>query len=122
MPKPRGYPIGALFVLVTVCAVLAAGITPLARLPEGEVSSGDFLKAVGAGAVCGLLVGGVLGLFYYRYLTGIALGIAAGLVIGATAGALSLLPGNKIVPAAAAMTAGSGLVIGIALLMRRGET
>ena len=32
MTSRRGYPLGALFVLVTACAVLAAGITPLARL------------------------------------------------------------------------------------------
>ena len=122
MTKPRGYPIGALFVLVTACAVLAAGVTPLARVPEGEIPSEQFRYALGGGALCGLIVGGALGLFYYRYLTGIALGIAAGIVLGATAGALSLLPGDKIVTAAAAMTAGSSLVIGIALLMRRGDS
>jgi hypothetical protein len=124
MSQPlRGYPIGALFVLVTACAVLAAGVTPLARpAADGGVAGNDLLLAAGSGAACGLLVGAVLGVLYYRFAMGIAMGLAAGAVIGAVAGAMSLLPGNQMVTAAAAMTAGSGLVIGVALVMRRGES
>jgi len=123
MSQPlRGYPIGALFVLVTVCAVLVAGVTPLARLPADGVAGNDLLWATGSGVACGLLVGAVLGVLYYRFTMGIAMGLAAGGVIGAVAGAMSLMPGNQMVTAAAAMTAGSGLVIGIALVMRRGES
>ncbi len=82
----------------------------------------DLLYATGGGAFCGLLVGAVLGVLYYRFAMGIAMGAGAGLVIGAVAGAMSLLPGDRMVTAAAAMTAGSGLVVGIALVMRKGES
>jgi len=123
MNQSRGYPIGALFVLVTVCAVLAAGVAPLARMAvNGDVPADILLQAMGAGALFGLVVGAVLGVLYYRFAMGIAMGIGAGAVIGATAGAMSLLPGNLMVTAAAAMTAGSGLVVGIALVMRRSES
>jgi hypothetical protein len=122
MSKSRGYPIGALFVLVTVCAVLAAGISPLARMAvNGDVPANDLALATSAGALCGLLVGAVLGVLYFRLAVGLATGVGAGAVIGATAGAMSLLPGNLMITAAAAMTAGSGLVVGIALVMRRSE-
>ena len=53
----RGYPLGALFVLVTVCAVLVAGVTPLVRMThEGHVESVEFL----AGTACAMLMAGVV--------------------------------------------------------------
>jgi hypothetical protein len=123
MSKSRGYPIGALFVLVSVCAVLAAGITPLARsAARGEELHGDLAAAVAIGTVCGLLCGGILGAIYYRFPLGPAMGLGAGMVIGAVGGAMALMPGDQLITAAAAMTAGSGLVVGVALVMRRAET
>jgi hypothetical protein len=123
MMKSRGYPIGALFVLVSVCAVLAAGVTPLARsAASGEDLYGDLAKAVGLGTVCGLICGGILGGIYYRFPLGPAMGLVAGAVIGAVAGAMALMPGNQLITAAAAMTAGSTLVVCVALVMRRAET
>ena len=123
MSKTSGYPIGALFVLVSVCAVLAAGVSPLARaaVRGGEVQ-GDLGVAVGIGALCGLLCGGILGAIYYRFPLGPAMGLGAGTVIGAVGGAMALVPGDQLITAAAAMTAGSGLVVGVAIVMRRAES
>jgi hypothetical protein len=120
MPKARGYPIGALFVLVSVCAVLAAGVSPLARSEPGGVElDQETLWTIGLGAFSGLICGAILGAMYYRFPMGMLMGIAAGTAIGSVAGAMALIPGNQLVTAAAAMTAGSALVVGVAVLMRR---
>ena len=122
MSKSRGYPIGALFVLVSTCAVLAAGISPLARgAAQGNELLGEPGWAIGLGAMCGLVCGAILGVVYYRFPIGLLMGVAAGVVIGAVAGAMAMMPGNQLITAAAAMTAGSALVVGVALVMRRGE-
>jgi hypothetical protein len=118
----RGYPLGALFVLVTACAVLIAGISPLVRLiQEGNVESFSFLGASIAGTLVGMIVGVILGLFQYRMGLGIALGTGIGAILGIACGLIALLNGDQIVVAALAMTAGSGLIVIVAILMRRIE-
>ncbi len=49
------------------------------------------------------------------------MGAGAGIVIGAAAGVMGLTPAHELTAAAAAMTAGSGLIIAVALIMRRAE-
>jgi hypothetical protein len=121
MNQPRrGYPLGALFVVVTACAVLAAGVTPLIRLfSEGEEEIGRFLGAIVIGAVCGFVIGVITGLVQFRTALGGGMGAMAGTLIGAAAGLVALLRASQLAPAAAAMTAGSALIIGVALMMRR---
>jgi len=116
----RGYPLGALFVLVTVCAVLVAGITPLVHLvQEGTIESHVFLLAGGSGALCGILIGMVLGLMQFRMGLGVVMGLGIGAGIGLAAGLMALLNSHQIITAAAAMTAGSGLIVVVAVMMRR---
>jgi hypothetical protein len=119
-PSRRGYPLGALFVLVAVCAVLVAGLTPVVR--ETLAGKGDgwaFLASMLIGAGCGLVVGVVAGLLQFRYGLGVLLGTLAGTLIGAAAGPMALLSRSQVGSAAAAMTVGSGLVVAVALVMRR---
>lgn len=119
----RGYPLGALFVLVAASAVLIAGASPLARLAMGEdfdIARGLFAVAIGAG--WGVLIGALSGWLTYRAFSAAGLGAVAGFFIGAASGAICLLPGHELAPVAAAMTAGSALIIGVALVMRRNET
>src|SRR3954468_21559634 len=100
----RGYPIGALFVLMTVCAVLLAGISPLAQnFNSGTVSFEAFLGALGIGALAGMLLGMVLGLFQFQMARGVATGAVAGCVIGLIAGGFALLSSDQIATAAIAM-------------------
>jgi hypothetical protein len=116
----RGYPLGALFVLVTVCAVLLAGLSPLVQsFQRGTVSVEAFFGALGIGALCGMLLGMILGLFQFRIGRGVMTGAGAGCVIGLVAGAMSLLSSQQILTAATAMTAGSGLIVAVAVMMRR---
>jgi hypothetical protein len=119
-PSRRGYPLGALFVLVAVCAVLIAGSTPVVReTVSGKGDVGAFLAAILIGGLAGLLLGIGIGLFQFRYGLGAALGGLAGTVIGAVSGPMALLTRSQVSAAAAAMTIGSGLVIAVALVMRR---
>src|SRR6266436_9300567 len=116
----QGYPLGALFVLVTLSAVLLGGVAPLVR------SSGDqgvegyaFLAAMGIGALCGIMAGTILGLLQFRIGLGLMMGGSVGMIIGIVAGLMALLSTKQIVPAALAMSAGSALIVGVAFVMRR---
>jgi len=119
----RGYPLGALFVVVTACAVLAAGATPLVRLFfAGEEELGRFVAAIIAGGILGLLFGVTTGIWQFRSGLGALMGAIAGPPIGSAAGLIALLPADQLTPAAAAMTVGSALIIGVALVMRQKES
>jgi uncharacterized membrane protein len=115
----RGYPLGALFVLVTLCAVLVAGAAPLVRMSKDEVEPEMFLLALGSGALGGMVVGLIMGLLQFKIGLGMLMGAGVGAAIGAAAGMMSLLSNEQILTAAAAMTAGSGLVVAVSLVMRR---
>jgi uncharacterized membrane protein len=118
----QGYPLGALFVLVTLCAVLAAGVSPLVQMAkDGDIEPSSVLIALACGALCGITIGIIIGLLQFRIGLGMILGAGAGAVIGAAAGAMSLLSSDQMVTAAAAMTAGSGLVVCVAIVMRRAK-
>jgi hypothetical protein len=116
----RGYPIGALFVVVTASAVLVAGASPLIRLAfRGEVEIPTVLAALALGAGWGLLIGGVTGILQFRSALGGLVGAGAGTLIGAAAGLIARLPASELTAATAAMTAGSALIIAVALLTRQ---
>ena len=116
----QGYPLGALFVLVTLCAVLVAGLSPLVQsFQSGTVSTEAFFGALGIGALCGMFLGMILGLFQFRIGRGVTTGAGVGCVIGLVAGAMSLLSSEQILTAATAITAGSGLIIAVAVMMRK---
>jgi uncharacterized membrane protein len=118
----RGYPLGALFVLVTVCAVLVAGVTPLVRMTqEGHIETFQFLVATAAGALGGIVIGVILGLMQFRMGLGVVMGTGIGAILGTAAGLMSLLTSQQILTAALAMTAGSGLIVIVAVVMRRNE-
>jgi uncharacterized membrane protein len=118
----RGYPLGALFVLVTACAVLVAGITPLVQMTQqGNIEPTQFLLAVGAGALAGTVIGVILGLMQFRMGLGVLMGTLIGVILGAAGGAMSLLNSHQLITAALAMTAGSGLIVIVAVIMRRND-
>jgi hypothetical protein len=118
--QQRGYPLGALFVLVTTSAVLLAGTTPLVRAAyRGETDAGPLVVALLCGMAAGAVLGLVIGLQHFHRGLGAMLGLLAGSVIGGAAGLTALLPESRILTAAAAIVAGSGLIVGVALVMRR---
>ncbi len=118
----RGYPLGALFVVVTASAVLIAGAAPLLRTVfEEDTDVGRIVITTSAAAAWGCIVGLLVGLLGHRSALASGLGALSGTFIGAAAGMIALLPARELAPAAAAMTAGSALIIGLALVMRRSD-
>lgn len=119
----RGYPLGALFVIVTLSGVLIAGVTPLVQLAaKGEAQIVPLLIAVVCGMMAGGAIGVIVGVHHFRRLLGAALGLMAGTIIGGMAGLMALLPEDRLAPAAGAIVVGSCLVVGVALMMRRIES
>jgi hypothetical protein len=119
----RGYPLGALFVLVAACAVLIAGAAPYVQLvAQTKADFETLLAALVIGGGCGLVLGIILGLHHFRRALGTLVGAGAGTVIGATAGLITLLPADRFLTVAAAMSAGSGLIVVVAVLMGRGDS
>jgi hypothetical protein len=119
----RGYPLGALFVLVTLSAVLVAGITPLVRKVFAEgTGAWEAFGAMAAGATAGAIVGMVVGALEFRRGMGVLMGGGVGTLLGGAAGLMAMLPAGQIATAAVAMLVGSSLVVGVAVLMRRSES
>ena len=108
--------------MVTICAVLVAGVAPLVHmLQRGTVQKEAFFVAMGCGGLGGIIVGMILGLFQFRVGRGVLMGAGVGAVIGLASGAMALLTSDHILAAATAMTAGSGLVVAVAVMMRRSQ-
>jgi MFS family permease len=120
VPTRRGYPLGTLFVLVAISAVLTAGLSPAVRAVAAEkLEWWQPLLAAGIGAVALGLVGVCAGGFYFPHWRGLLTGGIAGFFIGLIAGPLALVQPRDLLPAALAMCVGSVISVGIAAAMRR---
>jgi hypothetical protein len=119
-PSSRGYPLGALFVLVTAAATIIAGLAPVVRsFRTDDVESMTILLAVAAGFAGGGLLGMILGLYQFRWVVGASIGLISGTCVGIVAGLLVLAPPRLLPQVAIAFVVGSGLMIGVALVTRR---
>jgi hypothetical protein len=116
----QGYSLSGLFVLVTACAALVAGFTPLVRrAADGQVDGVALVACLIGGFFGGMFIGLLVGLMQFRVNLGAPLGAAAGAIIGLAAGLMSLLPSSFLGTSALTMLVGSGLVIGVSLINRR---
>ncbi|MCE9529368.1 MAG: hypothetical protein K8R36_25240 [Planctomycetales bacterium] len=120
IPGKRGYPLGTLFVLITICAVLTAGLSPTIRaVAADKLKWWDPLFAAGVGSVVLALIGFCAGGLYYPHWRGLLCGGMAGVFVGLVAGPLTLVESRDLVPVTLAMTVGSIIAIAIAAVMRR---
>jgi hypothetical protein len=116
----QGFSLSALFVLMTACAALIGGVTPLVRQAgDGDVNWWTLGGALAAGLCGTVLLALVIGIFQYARIRSMLLGMAAGAFIGLTAGLIALLPMQSLGTSALAMLIGSGLIVAVALLNRR---
>jgi hypothetical protein len=115
----RGYPLAALFVLVTACAALIAAVAPVLQYLFKEGMNGPQLGWVLAGGGLGLTLGLVIGCVQHGWRLGLPIGGISGLVLGLTGGALALAPSHQLPQAAVTLVVGSGLMIGVAIFMRQ---
>ena len=115
-----GYSLSGLFVLVTACAAIVAGFTPLVRLAgAGKVDGMQLSVALISGFFGGLFLGLLVGLLHFRSTLAAPIGAGTGAVSGLAAGLIALLPQGLLITSAVTMLAGSGLVVGVALINRR---
>jgi hypothetical protein len=116
----RGFPLAALFVLVTACAALIAVIAPVVQhLWKGDVSLETILTALICGGIGGLILGLVVGTVQHGWKLGTPIGAIIGLSLGVVAGLLALAPANLLPRMAVALVVGSGLMIGVAVFTRQ---
>lgn len=120
VPSRRGYPLGTLFVLIAISAVLAAGLSPIFRAIGAEnLEWWQPLFASGAcSAVLGL-IGFCAGGLYYPHWRGLLCGGFAGALVGLVAGPLVLLGPADLLSVTVAMSVGSIIAVAIAAVMRR---
>jgi hypothetical protein len=120
--EPRGYPLGALFVLMTIGAVLTVAIAPQIReLSQDDADVTPAVVAVVAGGVVGLVLGAILGLLSHRWGIGLVLGAGSGTLLGLVAGLLGTTPARHVPRIAVAMLFGSAIIVVVAYVMRRRE-
>lgn len=118
----RGYPLGTLFVLVTVSAVLTAGLTPSVRaVAADKMKFWDPIVAAGIALAVLAFIGACAGGLYYPHWRGLAVGGLAGALVGIVAGPLALVPHQDLLSVSLAMFAGSVVAVAIAAVMRRRE-
>lgn len=120
VPSRRGYPLGTLFVLIAISAVLTAGLAPTFRAVAAEKLRWlDLLFAAGAGAAILGVLGFCSGGLYYPHWRGLFWGGFAGVLVGLVAGPLVLIEPAELLSVALAMSVGSIIAVGIAAVMRR---
>lgn len=114
-----GYPLIALFLVLTACGVIAALIGPAVRaVADGKVGVMDAVLAACAGATAGTIVGGVVGLFHYRRTRGFAWGLLVGATIGLFSGPLVLVPRESFGTVVTLAFAGSVVILLISAAFR----
>jgi hypothetical protein len=115
----RGYPLAALFVLVTGCAALAAAVTPVLRAAFSDNLDNETLAIAIAASISGcVFLGALIGVLGFRWLVGASIGAAVGLAVGIVGGLLMMTPTNDLNKVAVSLVVGSGLMVGMALLLR----
>lgn len=108
----RGFPLGALFLLITVCAVLAA------QIHVKNVPVRDVVFSALASTLLTMMFGMIIGLFQPRPLLGVFLGGAIGGVLGPIVGPACLAPEVNFPSMFLASLVGSILLLIFAVLMR----
>ena len=93
----RGYPLIALFLVITGCGIIAALVGPAMRgIFDGTVGPGDAAYAGGASAVLIMTLGGIVGMFHYHRGRGFFWGLVTGSAIGIFAGPMIVTPRGSL--------------------------
>lgn len=101
--------IALLFYVVTLAAIVAAS---LGRLSSDElVTIRSLLVMILTGSILGLCLGFATGLFYFKSLKGMLIGMGVGLIMGAGAGALALVSHHHFLANMTIAFAGCWIVI-----------
>jgi hypothetical protein len=117
--RTGGYPLIALFLVITACGIIAALIGPAARaVSDGRVGVGDAIYASLISTVLVMLTGGVVGMFHYRRMRGLGWGLVTGAVIGMFVGPLMLAPHEAFGSVVSLSLGGAAVIVLISLAFR----
>jgi len=113
----QAIPLSLLFLIITGCAVMAAALSPLTRdldLDEPE----QYLTSMFGGALAGVVLGGLIGLFQFHRLAGVLWGVAIGAALGFMAGLMMRVPVAQTTTLIQAVLIGSAILLVTAWLIR----
>ncbi len=115
----RGYPLSALFVLVAICGILLAQVTPIVRTAmAGEIGWLETLVSALIGGLAVMFLGALIGMYHYRRWRGIGLGALTGLLIGIAAGPMTLVPADKSPRILAVAVGGAAVLLAVGAGLR----
>jgi hypothetical protein len=118
-PPRRGISLANLFLLVTVCGVLAANLMPVMETARKTNSLGALVPWSLAGAVIGMVLGIPIGLCQRRPWLGLGLAIPLGLLVGAVTGPMSILPPERFGGLIRISLGGGAALVVFAIVARR---
>jgi peptidoglycan/LPS O-acetylase OafA/YrhL len=113
----RGYPLSALFLLVTASGVVLAMVTPVFRGPQ-EAGWTELLIASIAGGGLLSLVGLLLGLFHYSRWRGVLSGGLLGAVLGLLLGPLIFASPSSLPLVLLSSLGGAVVIVAVAAVAR----
>jgi hypothetical protein len=118
-PRTGGYPLIALFLVITACGIIAALIGPAARaVSDGRIGVRDAVLSSIISTVFVMLTGGIVGTFHYRRARGFCWGLITGAVIGVFVGPLVLAPRDAFGAVLALSFGGAAVIILISVAFR----
>lgn len=110
--RPGGFPLGALFVLTAVCAVIASHLLPVYEtLRTGKINPPQVLLTSFVGGVVTMILGGVLGIMQPRPGRGAVIGVVIGFFVGAILLPAALLPADGVTDYWVVSLSGSFLIV-----------
>jgi hypothetical protein len=93
----RGYPLIALFLVITGCGIIAALVGPAMRgIFAGSVGPGDAAYTSTASAILIMTLGGIVGMFHYHRGRGFFWGLVTGSAIGIFVGPMMMTPRGSL--------------------------
>ena len=113
----RGYPLSALFLLVTASGVVLAMVAPVLRGPC-EAGTEELLGAAIAGSLTLGLLGLFLGLFHYSRWRGVLWGVLLGGVLGLLIGPMAFISPTSLPFVLLNSLGGAVVILGIAAVSR----
>jgi hypothetical protein len=115
----RGYPLIALFLVLTACGVVAALVAPALRtIFDGKIGAKDAVTACIVSSVCIMALGGIIGLFHFHRGRGFLLGIITGGAVGIFVGPMVMAPREALGTIVGLSVGGSAIVVLVAVAYR----
>ncbi len=119
IPQSKGFPLSSLFILIALCAVLAAHLNSLATAqPQSDLSDNAVLTVTLLGMLFGACFGVVIGLYHFQRARGVSLGLTTGIVLGAMCGFILAISVSQAWRTVLTSTAGAVILLSVAAFVR----